>query len=67
MDSFTLRPEVLEALREWNQRTQGRGMIYKSVVDDPATIARLQKLAFTGEDLNDTLLRMLRGESSKLN
>ena len=62
--SFKLRPDVSDALREFNMRTTGRGMEKRGVVDDPEVIERLVALAKPGEDLNDTILRVLQGNTS---
>ena len=56
---FVLRPEVIEALKEWNEREVGRGVSGSGTVDDPEVLERLNALSFQGEDLNDTILRIL--------
>ncbi len=56
-----LRTDVSAALGEWNTQNCGRGMDKKGYVTDPEVIARLERLALPAEDLNDTILRVLRG------
>lgn len=60
MKSIKLRPEVMEALAEWNEKQTGRGVDATGEITDPEVIERLESLAFPGEDLNDTILRLLR-------
>jgi hypothetical protein len=59
-----LRPDVQQALREYNLRTVGRDMNARGIVDDPEVITRLVRLAMPGEEINDTILRLLRGNVS---
>jgi hypothetical protein len=44
--------------------TRGRPLAATGSVTDPEVIARLEALAMPGEDLNDTILRVLRGNAS---
>ena len=58
--AIKLRPEVSEALRQYNLEVNGRGMDVLGTVCDPEVIARLEALAMPNEDLNDTILRLLQ-------
>ena len=55
-----LRPDIIEALHEYSLKVVGLGMQKTSYVTDPAVIERLTKLALPNEDLNDTILRLIR-------
>ncbi len=62
--SIKLREDVIDALRQYNLQTMGRGINARGYVTDPEVIRRLEGLAFPGEDLNDTILRVLDGRAS---
>jgi hypothetical protein len=57
--SITLRPEVSAALGEWNRARYGRGVHSEGVITDPEAIERLERLSLPGEDLNDTIMRII--------
>jgi hypothetical protein len=62
--AIKMRPDVQRALHEYNMSTTGRALDPRGIVDDPEVIARLERMAMPGEDLNDTILRLLRGNVS---
>ena len=62
--AIRLRPDVQQALHDYNMRTVGRSLNATGFVTDPDIIARLEALSLQGEDLNDTILRILRGNVS---
>lgn len=55
-----LRPEVSCAIGEWNERHYGRRTTGTLEINDPEVLERLAILAFDEEDLNDTILRLLK-------
>lgn len=67
MKTLILRPEVSAALGEWNERQVGRGVSNQGRVTDPEVLERLVNLAFPGEDLNDTILRLLNQGGASVN
>ena len=62
--TIKIRSDVAQALHDYNMRTRGRPLAPTGFVTDPDVIARLEALAMPGEDLNDTILRVLRGNAS---
>jgi hypothetical protein len=64
MRTIKIRADVAQALHDYNMSTRGRGLAPNGVVTDPEVIDRLEALAMPGEDLNDTILRVLRGNAS---
>ena len=64
LTAIKIRPDVQEALHEYNMSKTGRGLDATGFVTDPEVIARLESLALPNEDLNDTILRCLRGSAS---
>lgn len=66
MKRLILRPDVIEAVREFNIRKYGRGVSNKPDITDQEVIERLEALAFPGEDLNDTILRTLNQGGSAI-
>jgi hypothetical protein len=63
LPAIKLRPQTLAALREYNRQTCGRG-VADLAVSDPQVIAHFEAIAIPGEDLDDTILRVLRGAAS---
>ena len=59
-----LRPDVMAAIREWNLSTKGRHTGGAGVISDPALINKLTNLSLPGEDINDTILRIINGTAS---
>ena len=62
--AIRIRPDVQRALHDYNMSTMGRPLNATGFVTDLEVIARLEALAMPGEDLNDTILRVLRGNAS---
>jgi hypothetical protein len=62
--AIKIRSDVSAALHDYNMRTTGRALDPTGFVTDPEVIERLKLLAMPGEDLNDTILRLLRGTAS---
>jgi hypothetical protein len=54
-----LRPDTIAALRRYNLKTVGREIDDSPEVTDPEVIERLIELSFPGEDIDDTILRLL--------
>ncbi len=64
MRTIKIRADVQQALHDFNMKTVGRGLAPTGFVTDPEVIDRLERMAMPGEDLNDTILRLLRGNVS---
>jgi hypothetical protein len=64
LEDFKMRPSVFEALRAWYRETYGMDMKDTNQLLRQETIERLEELAIPGEDLNDTILRVIIGNAS---
>jgi hypothetical protein len=64
MRTIKIRADVQQALHDYDMRTKRRGLDATGIVTDPEVIERLDALAMPGADLNDTILRILRGSAS---
>jgi hypothetical protein len=55
-----LTPEAVNALREYNLKTTGRGVTPDPYIRDPQVIERLGNLSMPGETPSDVILRVFR-------